>query len=104
MSKVIDFPNAIRGLPSPTSAAAIADEVTAVELELARPQIAALKAQTRAINNANVEYAWHCFKKLAFWLFVAWLLAQFIGGAKAEGWTSRSYYGANGSFAGSSVK
>jgi hypothetical protein len=101
MTNIVTFPGARAQVPPPLSAVhSLLDELTAVEIKLTRARIAQLNSETR---QANTFFAWHCFKKVVFWACALWLFSHFVGGAKAEPSSSRSFYGSNGSFAGSSV-
>jgi hypothetical protein len=96
MSNVFQFP---RGLPARTAIDALIDEVTAVELELARARLAQIKSETR---QANALWFSYCLKRVLFWGFALWLLATLIAPAKADS-INRSFYNERGSFVGSSV-
>jgi hypothetical protein len=71
--------------------------LTALELELVRARLSQVRSETR---QANAFWFWFYFKKAMFWAIVLWLIATFIGAAHAQ---SRSFYDAQGRFAGSSV-
>lgn len=96
MNNLIRFP--ARPRPQPV---APCDELMLLELEieLARARIAQVRSETRL---SNTIWFWLCFRKAVFWLVVLWLLAMVAGVAHAQS-TTRSYYGSNGSFAGSST-
>jgi hypothetical protein len=102
MTNIVSFPG--RAVPVPPELppnSPLADQLEAAELALIQAQTAQLKAMTREVNAAWLAAA---VRRLVFWLFIAWLLHAVMGPAgAAESWSSRSYYGANGSFAGSSV-
>ena len=92
---VIQFP---RSRPTPTAEAlaleAMVAELIAVELDLARARLAQIKQDTRQANALWISY---CLKRAVVWGLVLWAL---VSCARAE---SKTFYNANGSFAGSSV-
>ena len=90
MTNLVQFPRRVR--PQPV---APRDELTALEIELVRARLAQVRSETR---QANAFWAWYWIKRLMLWGFLFWLLAAFVGAAHAQ---SRSFYSANGSFAGS---
>jgi hypothetical protein len=94
MSNLIQFPHR-RSSPPP----ATVDELTALELELARAQLAQIRSET---HHANVFWFWYSLKRILFWGFLLWLLTTFAGAAQAQS-VSRLFYNERGSFAGSSI-
>jgi hypothetical protein len=95
---VVPFPGGRSAAHMPT-VNALLDELTAVEIELARARIAQIKFETR---QASALWGWHCLKRAVIWGCVLWLLATLMAPARADS-VNRSFYNANGSFAGSSV-
>ena len=94
---VIPFPGG-RNLPPKPAVDALIAELTAVEIELRRAQLAQLRSETR---QAQALWGWWCFKRCLIWGCVVWLLVTF---AKADPLArSRTFYNERGSFAGSSV-
>jgi len=93
---VIQFPRRRRTPPAEasTSLEALVLELTAVELDLARARLAQINQDTR---QAGALWAWWCLKRAVVWGLVLWAL---VSCARAE---SKTFYNANGSFAGSSV-
>jgi hypothetical protein len=91
MTNLLNFPG---HLPQPLPPR---DELAALELELARAQLAQIRSK---IRQHNAYWCWFYFKKAVFWAVMLWLIATFIGAAHAQ---SRSFYDAQGQFAGSSV-
>ena len=75
------------------------DELTAVEIELARAQLDQIRSETR---QANALWTSYCLKRVVFWGIVLWLLTTFAGAAQAQS-STRSFYDGQGRFAGSSV-
>jgi len=95
MSTVIAFPGAHTRAPVPPVSAV--DELEAAELALLRARLAQIQAETRQLNAIWFTY---CFRKFLFWGVLAWLLYALASPAAAE---SRSLYGPNGGFVGSSL-
>jgi hypothetical protein len=95
MSKVIPFPGS-RYSPPKGTVDALIDELTTVEIELARARLGQSRSETR---QANVLFAWYCLKRAVFWGLVLWLLATLMAPAKADS-VNRSFYNERGSFAG----
>jgi hypothetical protein len=91
MSNVVRFPGGQYAPPVPA-----VDELTAVQIELARAQIAQIRSETR---QANIYWTWYFFKRAVFWGLVLWLLATLTAPAKADS-VNRSFYNERGSFAG----
>ena len=96
MSNVIRFRGRSRPLPPTTDD--LLDELTAVQIELARAQLAQVLSETR---QANALWFWYCLKRVVFWGIVLWLLTTFASAAQAQ---TRQFYNANGSFAGSLIE
>jgi hypothetical protein len=69
----------------------------AFELELVSARLAQVRGEIRYGNALLFSY---CVRKAVFWAVVLWLIATFVGAAHAQ---SRTYYDAQGRFAGSSV-
>ena len=94
MSNLLKFPIRPRPQPVPPQ-----DELTALEIELVRARL----CQTRSeIRLTNTIWFWYCLKRVLLWGFLFWLLATLAGAAHAQS-TTRSFYNANGSFAGVGV-
>jgi hypothetical protein len=74
MTNVFQFPRSGR-LPARASVDALIDEVTAVELELARARLAQIRLETR---QAEVLWISYCLKRAAFWGFILWLLMRIM--------------------------
>ena len=90
MTNLIAFPGRRRAPPVP-----IVDELTALEIELVRARLAQIRSEVR---QANIFWFWFWLRKAVFWAVVLWLLATFAAHAQ-----SRSFYDAQGQFAGSST-
>jgi hypothetical protein len=60
-------------LPARASVDALIDEVTAVELELARARLVQIQLETR---QATVLWTWYCLKRTVLWGLALWLLIQ----------------------------
>lgn len=71
MSNVVRFPDGRYAPPVPAVDALI-DELTAVEIELARARIAQIRSETR---QANMLWTWYCCRRVLFWGFALWLLS-----------------------------
>jgi hypothetical protein len=93
----MQFPGT-RPAPATPSGAALLDELTAIELELARARLAQIRAEMR---QARALWAWWCCKRVLFWGLALWLLTTMF--ARAEAGNFRNFYGPNGNFVGSSV-
>jgi hypothetical protein len=79
VTNVFKFPRGNR-LSARTAVDGLIDEVTAVEIELARARIAQIRSETR---QANALWGWWCFKRVVFWGLALWLLTTFAGAANA---------------------
>jgi hypothetical protein len=97
MTNVFQFPHG-RMLPARATVDALIDQLTAVELELARARLAQIQLETR---QAGALWFSYCLKRALLWGCVLWLLTTC---AKAEESRNRSFYNERGSFVGSSVK
>ena len=95
MNNLIKFPGRPRPQPE-----APRDELMALELELVRARLAQIRGE---IRQANIFWFWYCLKRVPLWGVLFWLLATFAGAARAQSTTTRSFYGSNGSFVGSST-
>jgi len=97
---VVRFPGAVRAKTPPPAPepASLADQLEAAELALIQARVRQLNAETRQLNGEHVARA---VRRLAFWLFVAWLVYALSGPAGAE--PSRNFYDGQGRFAGSSL-
>jgi hypothetical protein len=95
MTNIIRFPNRHA---APPPARNVLDELTTLEIALARARLAQIRSETRQMN---ALWFWYCLKRVLFWGVVLWLV---MGVAKAEPSISRSFHNERGSFAGSSVK
>ena len=73
MSNVVRFPGGRHAPPAPT-ADTLAEELTRLEIELARARLAQIRSETR---QANIYWGWFWFKRLAFCALVLWLLSTF---------------------------
>lgn len=78
MSNVIQFPS--RPSLPPTPVNALIDELTAVEIELARARLVQIRSE---IRQGNALWFWYCFKRVLFWGFALWLLTHFVHAASA---------------------
>jgi hypothetical protein len=96
MTNVVQFPG---GQYPPPKATALIDELTAVEIELARARIAQIQSETR---QANTLFAWYFFKRVVFLGFALWLLATLLTPAKAD--SRKTFYDRNGAFLGNSIE
>ena len=92
MTNLVKFPGRLRPQFLPPR-----DELAALELELVRVRLSQIRSE---IRQANAFWAWYWIKRILLWGVLFWLLATFAGAAQAQ---SRSFYNANGSFAGSAV-
>jgi hypothetical protein len=88
---VIRFPGA-RNVPSKVAVSTLLDELTV------SPVLGLSRFRLGPARPARCG-GWYCLKRAVIWGLVLWLLVTF---AKADP-VSRSFYNANGSFAGSSV-
>jgi hypothetical protein len=100
MKNVVKFPgrNTRPPPPPPEPESNLDNELRKVELQIAEVHLAQFKAQMRQLN---AMWFWYCFKRLLFWGALFWLVMH-MSAAKADPWTTRSYYDGRGSFAGSS--
>ncbi len=99
---IVQFPGTRREDPPdvrPDPEMAQLYELRRIELETAQLLLAQARAE---VHRFNLMWAWYCFKRVLFWAFILWGVLHFMGTAKAEPWTQRSYYDGNGRFAGSS--
>jgi hypothetical protein len=96
MTNLIKFP----GRHRPQNSEPPYNELMALELELVRARLAQVRSETR---QANIFWFWYCLKRVVLWGFLFWLLATFASAAQAQSTTTRSFYGSNGSFVGSST-
>jgi hypothetical protein len=69
MTNVVQFP---RHSPPPPTVDALLNELTTVEIELARARLAQVRSETRQNNALWVSY---CLKRVLFWGCLLWLLA-----------------------------
>jgi hypothetical protein len=79
MSNVIRFRG--RSRPPPPTTDDLIGELTAVQIELARAQLAQVRSETR---QAQALWGWYCFKRAVIWGLVLWLLCTFMAPAKAQ--------------------
>ena len=95
MSNLIRFP--ARHRPQQSDPPCDEMMVLELEIEIARARLGQIRSEVR---RTNIFLFWYCLKRVVLWGLLFWLLATFVGAARAQ---TRSYYGPDGSFAGSST-